>query len=486
MHYDCVHFQCPYISQILLENLNFSHFIHIYKCEISLYTKVYKLQIDNILKKLKTKLVQQEYDTYISLMEYDENASRTDMEVFYVPNIFVANWIKSNYLDLIADIFREENGNGIRPEIHIKVKAKSDNVKNIKVNKNTSISYQNNHLLLNPIYLFDNFVVGKSNEHAYTIAKMIARQQASMYNPVVFYGHSGLGKTHLLNAIGNYVMAHNKNVLYVPSEYFVNEFREKLKRGTMDTFRDKYRNCDYLLVDDVQFLGGKDASQEELLNTFNTLYNAKKQIVMTSDKPPKEIKGLADRLRSRFEGGVMAEITNPELETKVSIIETKCSINNVYLEKDVVEYIASNIYGNIRQIEGIISTINLNLNLSPESNARKVAENVLKNYQNERLEGITLQNIIKIVSKELNIKPSEIASKERSRKVAFARRAVIYLARALTVNSMPIIAKELGMKDHSSVSKALKGIESDMKEHREVKNAIDDLKSKIQQSLDDV
>ena len=282
-----------------------------------------------------------------------------------------------------------------------------------------------------------------------TIAKLVAQQQASMYNPVVFYGHSGLGKTHLLNAIGNYVKEQNKNVIYVPAEEFLNEYTEKIKRGTMDGFRDKYRKCDYLLIDDVQFLGGKDGMQEELLNTFNALYNAQKQIVMTSDKPPKEIKGLADRLRSRFEGGVMAEITNPDLETKISIIMSKCEINRISLDRGVIDYIASNIHGNIRQIEGI-----------------------------------TLNNIIKVVSKELNIKPSEIVSKERNRKIAFARRVVIYLARALTINSMPMIAKELGMKDHSSVSKALKAIESEIAQNNTTKSIIEDLKSRIQQSLD--
>lgn len=252
----------------------------------------------------------------------------------------------------------------------------------------------------------------------------------------------------------------------------------------MDGFRDKYRKCDYLLIDDVQFLGGKDGVQEELLNTFNALFNAQKQIVMTSDKPPKDIKGLADRLRSRFEGGMMTEITNPELETKISIIESKCELNRINLDKETINYIASNIHGNIRQIEGILSAINLNLNLSPESNTLKVVENVLKSYQNERLESITLNNIIKAVSKELNIKPSEIVSKERSRKVAFARRAVIYLARNLTINSMPMIAKELGMKDHSSVSKALKAIEAEIAQNSSTKSIIENIKSKIQQSLD--
>lgn len=442
-----------------------------------------KLHLDNILKKLKNKLSDLEYSSYISLMEYDESASRTDLEVFYVPNIFVANWIKSNYLESIADAFMEENANGIRPEIHIKVKEKKQNVKSLNFNK-IQTHFQQNLLSLNPFYTFEKFVVGKSNEHAYTIAKVVARQQALAYNPVLFYGKSGLGKTHLLHAVGNVVKEQNKNVLYTTAEELLNDFIDRLRRGTMDSFREKYRKCDYLLIDDVQFLGGREGVQEEVLNTFNALYSTQKQIIMTSDKPPKEIKGLEDRLRSRFEGGVMAEITNPELETKISIIELKCQINRINFDKEVIEYIASNIYGNIRQIEGILSTINTHMNLSPEANALKVVKNVLKNYQNERLEGITLENIIKFVGKELNIKPSEIVGKGRSRKVAFARRVVMYLARALTINSMPMIAKELNMKDHSSVSKALATIEDEIATDSAIKGLVEELKSKIQQTMD--
>ncbi|WP_334092242.1 DnaA ATPase domain-containing protein, partial [Helicobacter typhlonius] len=213
------------------------------------------MHIDNVLSRLKNKISPQEYENYIMLMEYDENASRVDSEVFYVPNIFVAHWVMDNYVDSIAEAFCEENANGVRPEIHIKIKKYNDNVKSLEVNKNTT-HFQTNALSLNPYYTFEVFVVGKSNEHAHTIAKIVAEQQATRYNPVTLYGHSGLGKTHLLNSIGNYVKEKNKNVIYITAENFLNEYTEKIRRGTMDSFRDKYRNCDYLLIDDVQFLGG--------------------------------------------------------------------------------------------------------------------------------------------------------------------------------------------------------------------------------------
>lgn len=437
--------------------------------------------IDDILNKLKTKLNQSEYNSYISLMEYDEDASRSDIEVFYVPNIFVADWIKSNYLEIIADLFKEANPNGVKPIIHIKVKEKKENVKSLKNNKNILIA-SSNSFSLNPFYTFENFIVGKSNEHAYTVAKMIVKEQATAYNPVLFYGQSGVGKTHLINAIGNYAKDCNKNVLYTTSENFLNDFLTKLKRGTMDSFRDKYRKCDYLLIDDVQFFGGKEGVQEEMLHTFNELYNCKKQIVITSDKPPKEIKGLEDRLRSRFEWGNMAEITSPELETKISIIKSKCEINHISLDAETISYIASNIHNNVRQLEGILATINVQSSLSPEGSLIKIAKNVLRNYQTENLEGITLENIIKTVSKELNIKPSEIVSKERSKNIVFARRIVIYLARSLTLNSTPMLAKNLGMKDHSAISKAMKAIEKEMSENLTTKSIVENIKSKIEHS----
>lgn len=441
------------------------------------------MQIDNILKKLKSKISAIEYSSYIALMEYDESASRTDIEVFYVPNIFVANWIKSNYLDIIADAFVAENSNGIKPDIHIKIKEQKNHIKTLKPSKIPS-NMQSNAMSLNPFYTFENFIVGKSNEHAQTIAKLISRQQGSAYNPVIFYGKSGLGKTHLLNAIGNFASEQGKNVLYASAEDFLNDFTEKIRRGTMDRFRDKYRKCDYMLLDDVQFFGGKEGMQEELLNTFNALYATQKQIVMTSDKPPKEIKGLEARLRSRFEGGVMAEITHPELETKISIIESKCEINRISLDKEVIDYIASNIHGNVRQIEGILSTINAHINLSPESDVLKIAKNVLKNYQIERTESIAIDNIIKIVSKELNIKPSEITSKARTQRVVLARQIAIYLAKSLTINSVALIATELGLEDHSSASKALKAIEKKIANNDSTKALVEDIKNKIKQQND--
>lgn len=441
--------------------------------------------MDDILSKLKDKISDFEYSSYISLMEYDESASRTDMEIFYVPNIFIADWIKSNYLELIADVFEDANSNAIRPEIHIRVKQKSNNVKSLTSNKNIAQSNAN-HLSLNPYYTFENFVVGKSNEHAHTVAKLVAQQQASAYNPVLFYGKAGLGKTHLLNAIGNYVKEKNRNVLYLSSEDFLIDFLEKIRRGTMDSFRDKYRKCDYFLIDDVQFFGGKEGVQEELLHTFNVLHSNQKQIVMTSDKPPKEIKGLEERLRSRFEWGVMAEITNPELETKIQIIKSKCELNSINLEPEVIDYIASNVHGNIRQFEGILSTINTHANLSPESSKIKIAKNVLKYHQTEKLEGITIENIIKAVGRELNIKPTEITSKGRSKNISFARDIVVYLARSLTLNSMPVIAQKLNLKDHSSVSKSLSRIKKQIEENLTTKTIIEDIRTKIQQPSDSI
>lgn len=438
--------------------------------------------IDNIKKKLKSKLSELEYNSYISLLEYDEEASRSDLEVFYVPNILVANWIKSSYLDEIASAFASENSSGTRPEIHIKVKEQKQNVKSLNINK--SPSHIRHHHPLNPDHRFENFFVCGANKHAHLIATIVSKEQGVAYNPVLIYGRSGIGKTHLLSAIGNFVQERGKNVLYLTAENFMNDFTEKLRLRNMDSFREKYRKCDYLLIDDVQFFSNKADTQEELLHTFNALTHINKQIVLTSDKPPKDIIGLEDRLRSRFEGGIMTEMTSYDLEAKISIITSKCEMNRISLGKEVIGYIASNLHDNIRQIEGVISTIYSHKNLSPEIPELSIAKSVLKNYQIQSREGITIDSIKKAVSKELNIKQSEITSPSRSQRISFARRVVLYLARSLlSINSMSMLAKECGMKDHSAASKAIKKLEQEMSQDEALKMQIHNLKSRIEQDV---
>lgn len=434
---------------------------------------------NNILNDLKNEISEAEYSAYISKMKYDENASRSDLMVFIVPNIYIANWIKTKYSEKISRLF--EIYKKIKPEIRIIVESQKKDVKSLKMSGNKPQIRS----ILNPSYTFDSFVVGESNRFVYEIAKKISLKQAEAYNPVWIYGGTGLGKTHILNAIGNSVLDKNKTIIYVTAEQFLNDFLTRIQNHTMDRFRDKYRNCDYLLIDDVQFFGGKEGVQEEFFHTFNELHDKKKQIVMTSDKTPKQILGLEERLKSRFEWGMIADIQPPGLETKIAIIIQKCRLNQIEIDTEIINYLASNINDNIRQIEGIILKLNAQASIIGQNINLTMAKNAIKDTQKENLENITLENIIKIVSKELNIKPSEIKSKSRNKTTANARRIVIYLARTLTPNSMPHLAQFLNMKDHSSVSKAMKMITTEIAQNINTKMMLDEMKNKIQNEQSD-
>jgi len=247
----------------------------------------------------------------------------------------------------------------------------------------------------------------------------------------------------------------------------------------MDRFREKYRQCDLLLIDDIQFLSGKEATQEEFFHTFNELKDANKQIILTADKKPKEIAGVEDRLISRFEWGLLADIQAPELETKIAIIKKKCEINRVYLENDVVDYIATVIDTNAREIEGILSKLHAYSKMMSKELSLDFTKDVLKDHIKEKRENITVEDIIKVVSKELNVKVSEIRSKVRTKGVVYARRVAIYLTRNLTQNTMPELAKYYGMKDHTSVSHTMKAIGKLIKEDAEFRIKIEELSNKI-------
>lgn len=433
---------------------------------------------DEILEKLREEITKYEYETYISQMKYDTEASKSDLVVFNVPNIFLVSWIQTKYANKIAQLF--EIHTQILPEIQICVKSQQKDVNNIpKIQK-----ISNAKTFLNSSYTFESFVIGESNKFAFNVAKMVAQHQATQYNPVLIYGGTGLGKTHLLNAIGNEVSKKGKNVIYVNSEQFLNDYMNRINTNTMDRFREKYRNCDYLLIDDIQFFGGKDRTQEEFFHTFNELHNNQKQIVMTSDKPPRKIEGLEVRLRSRFEWGISVDIIPPEIETKIAIVKQKCQINSITIDEETANFIASNI-SNVRQIEGVLIKLNAQASIMGQQINLKMAKNAIKDTIKENHENITLDKIINQVAKVLNLKPSEIKSKSRTKNIANARGYVIYLARSLTPNSMPVLAKELNMKDHSSVSKSYTKILKEMEENLSLKTIIEDIKNKIEEEQND-
>ncbi|MDQ1340186.1 MAG: chromosomal replication initiator protein [Campylobacterota bacterium] len=417
-----------------------------------------------------------EFNRYLKNIRYIENQSKSDLVVLEVLNPFIASWIKTKYSEKIADLFEIETN--VKPKIEIRIKSKKKQkvkikeglIQDIKLTKST---------ILNPAYTFNSFIVGHSNQFAYTVAKSVCEQPGKLYNPLFIYGGVGLGKTHLLQSIGNIFASQEKVVIYVTIEQFLNDFTDHLRNKTPDRFREKYRNCDLLVIDDIQFISGKEKIQEEFFHTFNELYQSKKQIVLAADKEPRNIAGLEDRLKSRFVWGQVADIQPPELETKIAIIKKKCELDFINLSNDVIEYIATNMDENIREIEGTIIKLNAFSKMIGQQITLEFTKEVLKEQIKEKKENITIDQIIEVVSKELNVKPSEIKSKSRSQSIVNARRIVIYLARNLTPNSMPIIANYFGMKDHTAVSHAMKKINEIINNDANFKVIISQLSNKI-------
>ncbi len=432
---------------------------------------------DNILELLSTEISELEYKRYIKQLKYHEKASRSDYAVFIAPNILIANWVKTKYANKIAHLFEIKTGK--KPIVNIMLKDQISKTRKKTVPIDIELSKTTKNTILNPSYTFDSFVVGSSNQYAYTIAKSVADKPGIMYNPAFIYGPTGLGKTHLIHAIGNYSQANGKTVIYATIEQFMNDFTYNLRNQSMERFREKYRSCDILLIDDAQFLSNKIQTQEEFFHTFNELHSAGKQIILTSDKPPKSINGLEERLQSRFEWGLIADIGLPELETKIAIIKKKCELDGIDLNDEIVNYIASNMGDNIREIESAIINLNAYASLMRQEITFEFAKNVMKEQIKERRENITLEDIITVISKELNIKPSEIKSKKRSKNIVEARRIGIYLARTLTQNSMPLLASFFGMKDHSTVSKSMKTINQLIETNETFKLKVDELKNRV-------
>ncbi|WP_418184701.1 chromosomal replication initiator protein DnaA [Aliarcobacter vitoriensis] len=416
-----------------------------------------------------------DFDRYLKQLILKKVSIEENLATFEVANKYIASWIKSKYTNLIQQCF--EIFDGSKPEIDIKIigekKTKKD-IQNIQIQNQTPES-----TILNPSYTFDSFVVGPSNQMAYNASLAVSTKPGIQYNPLFIYGGTGLGKTHILQAIGNHALENDKTVIYVTIEQFMNDFTFSIKNKNMEHFRAKYRNCDVLLIDDIQFLSGKEQTQEEFFHTFNELHNAKKQIVMTSDRLPSQIAGLVDRLKSRFEWGLTTDIQIPRLETKIAIIEKKSELNGINLSREIITFIATTLDSSIREIEGVLIRINASASLLNQEINLAMVQNLLKDQIKENKENIKLPDIINTVANELNIKPSDIKSKKRTTSVANARRVVIYLARELTHNSMPDIAKFLEMKDHSSISHNIKKTNELMKKDENFNLTIKNLKNKL-------
>ncbi len=429
-----------------------------------------------VLFELKKEITETEYERYIKKLIYDTKRSRSNIVYFNAPNMIIAKWVKTKYTDKLMHLFELQNE--VKPEIEITV-GKQTKQSPSTVVKQSSEKNSSKSTYLNPSLTFDSFIVGDSNQFAYTTAKSVAEKPGKQYNPLFIYGGVGLGKTHLLQAIGNYHIDLGKTVIYTTLEQFMNSFTSHLRAQTMDRFRDKFRECDLLLIDDIQFLSRKEQTQEEFFHTFNELYNNDKQIVITADRAPNKIAGLVDRLRSRFEWGLMADIQPPGLETKIAIIQKKCELDGIKLNHEIINFIATHMGDNIREIEGTIIKLNALSSMLNQEITLDFAQNAIKDQLKEKKENVTIDDIVKIVSRELNIKPSDIKSKKRTKNVVNARRTAIYLARNLTPNSMPQIALYFGMKDHTAISHAMKKINEIIENDENFKVLLEELSNKI-------
>lgn len=429
---------------------------------------------NEVLELLSKEILPSEFECYIKQLKFNEKSSNSTNVVFNAPNEIIAKFIQTKYAAKIAHLFEVKTGQKPVVEVQAPTKTASKPAKKVDVKE---IKAQSS--LLNPSYTFENFVVGDSNQFAFLSAKAVSEQPGKIYNPLFIYGPTGLGKTHLLQSVGNFCLNSGKMVICVTSEQFITDFTYNLNNHSMERFREKYRNCDVLLIDDVQFLGKTDKIQEEFFHTFNEIHAKNGQIVMTSDRQPKLLKGFEDRLRTRFEWGIIADITPPELDTKIAIINKKCEFDKIYLGTDVINYIATNMGDNIREIESAIINLNAYARLMRQEITLEFAKNILRDQIKEKRENINLESIVETVSKELNIKPSDMKSKSRSKNIVEARRIVIYLAKNLTPNSMPQIAQFFNMKDHSAVSHSIKKINELIETNEYFKVRVEELKNKI-------
>ena len=430
--------------------------------------------VNEVLKLLKDEIPQIEYNRYIKQLTYNEKLSNDSTIVFNAPNPLIINWIKNRYKSKLEHLF-EIKGKKVDVKIELKNISKEQKI------KQTSSSSQKKviNTMLNPSHTFENFMVGGSNQFAYAAAKSVSEKPGITYNPLFIYGGVGLGKTHLMHSVGNVLHNKGKNVIYITSESLLNDFLRHLKNKDMERFKDKYRKCDALLIDDIQFLSNKELVQEEFFHTFEALKNNNKPIVLTADKHPKQIGGFEERLKSRFEWGLVADIQPPELETKIAIIRKKCEINKVKLSDEIINYIATVIESNVREIEGILSKLHAYSQLMHVDITLEFTKQILKDQIQENRANLTLDSITQTVAKELNIKPSEIKGKGRSKNIVYARRIAIYLCRELTQNTMPQLAQYFGMKDHSSISHMLKKINELIKNDEDFKTKINELTNKL-------
>ncbi|NLW22028.1 MAG: chromosomal replication initiator protein DnaA [Tissierellia bacterium] len=426
------------------------------------------------LKLIKVELTEVSFNTWLKTIKPITKSD--DRIILAAPNEFTKGILEGRYLNLIKNAIAQIT----EKEYSIQFIIPGEEI-NMNIGQSISVNNTNEtnqRAQLNPKYTFDTFVIGNSNRFAHAAALAVAEAPAQAYNPLFIYGGVGLGKTHLMHAIGHYILNQNPHskVVYVSSEKFTNELINSIRDDRNNEFREKYRNVDVLLIDDIQFIAGKESTQEEFFHTFNALHEANKQIIISSDRPPKEIPTLEDRLRSRFEWGLISDIQPPDLETRIAILKKKAKMENLNIPDDVMLYIATKIQSNIRELEGALIRIVAYSSLTNKEVTVELAEEALKDIISDtKPRKITVDLIKEVVAKEFNVKIEDFNSKKRTRAIAYPRQIAMYLTRELTDLSLPKIGDEFGGRDHTTVIHAYDKIANDIKESEDFKNRVDNL-----------
>jgi chromosomal replication initiator protein len=437
------------------------------------------------LAEMESKVSKPSFDTWLKATKAE--MIKNDTITITAPNEFARDWLENRYIKFISETLQDITGAELKVKIVIPQNIEEDDdeiIENIskvpqKVNANHEETPKN---MLNQKYTFNTFVIGAGNRFAHAASLAVAEAPAKAYNPLFIYGGVGLGKTHLMHAIGHYVIEHNPNakVVYLSSEKFTNEFINSIRDNKAVNFRNKYRNVDVLLIDDIQFLAGKEQTQEEFFHTFNALHDDSKQIVISSDRPPKEIPTLEDRLRSRFEWGLITDITPPDLETRIAILRKKAKAENLDIPNEVMLYIANQIDTNIRELEGaLIRVVAYSSLINQDMNADLAAVALKDIVPNSKPKVVTISDIQRVVGDHYSIKLDDFKAKKRTKSVAFPRQIAMYLSRELTEFSLPKIGSEFGGRDHTTVIHAHEKISKLLSSDLEFQKQIAEIKEQL-------
>jgi chromosomal replication initiator protein len=433
-----------------------------------------------VLNYVKTKVNPQSYQTWLKPTRYSH--SEADTLVIRVPNQEFLEWIQDHYNTVIQEALEKLRlgFSGIRYEMEIMPEKKSSGNGEAKP-KQGKLDFESVDHQLNARYTFDTFVVGSCNQFAHAAARAVAETPAKAYNPLFLYGGVGLGKTHLMQAVGHMIKLRQREMrlAYVSSEAFTNDVINSLRYDRMVSFRDKYRNVDVLLMDDIQFIAGKERTQEEFFHTFNTLYEAQKQVVISSDQPPKDIAGLEERLRSRFAWGLTADLQPPDTETKRAILAKKSEEQGVKLPEAVGEFIAARIKTSIRDLEGALTRLIAYSSLTGAEISLPMAQQVLKNIIDLEQRRVSIEHIQRLVCQEYGLSLTQLKAKDNSHAVAFPRQVAMYLAKELTPASLPQIGREFGGKHHTTVLHSIQKIDQLRKTEKDLNRLLNRLRDTL-------